>query len=44
MGKARDIASGGLMVRTLMLSAMLVGSINGMASGADGSISPLALK
>ena len=32
------------MVRTLMLSAMLVGSINGMASGADGSISPLALK
>jgi 2',3'-cyclic-nucleotide 2'-phosphodiesterase (5'-nucleotidase family) len=40
MGKASDIASGGLMVRTLMLSAMLVGSINGMASGADGSISP----
>ena len=40
MGKASDIASSGLMVRALMLSAMLVGSINGMASGADGSISP----
>jgi 5'-nucleotidase len=40
MGDTGEMASGGLIVRTLLLTAMLGGSINGIASAAEEASSP----